>query len=106
MSGQDLNPLLGGALLAWIFIVPLGFYLLAFLCGLLLRGLGRPVTGFAARLALFWAFLAASPILLLNGLVSGFIGPGSALSAVGLLWCAVFLWFWGANLRVAGWQVE
>jgi hypothetical protein len=102
-SEQDLYPMMGAALLAWMFIAPLIFYVLAFLSGLTLRVFGGNASGFAARLALFWALLAASPLMLLNGLVAGFIGPGGALMLVGALWCIVFLWFWLANLREAGW---
>jgi len=103
LEGQDLNPLLGGALLGWVFIAPLAFYALAFLSHLVLRAFGGRAAPFAARMALFWAFLAASPLLLLHGLVAGFIGPGAGLMAVGAIWVAVFLWFWLSNLREAGW---
>ncbi len=103
LTEQDVYPMMGASLLAWMFIAPLIFYVLAFLSGLILRVFGGKASGFATRLALFWAFLAASPLMLLNGLVAGFIGPGSALMLVGALWCVVFLWFWLANLREAGW---
>jgi len=103
LTEQDVYPMMGASLLAWMFIAPLIFYALALLSGLILRVFGGKASGFGARLALFWAFLAASPFMLLNGLVAGFIGPGGALALVGVLWCAVFLWFWLANLREAGW---
>ncbi|MBC7180364.1 MAG: YIP1 family protein [Roseovarius sp.] len=54
--------------------------------------------------ALFWAFLAASPLILLHGLVAGFVGPGPGLQAVGLLWLLVFLWFWVSGLIEAEWS--
>lgn len=60
-------------------------------------------TGYGARVALFWAFLAGSPILLLWGLIAGFIGAGPGLNLVGIVWIAVFLWFWIAGLREAEW---
>ena len=103
LTEQELYPLLGAALFGWMFLAPLIFYGLALLSGLILRVFGGNANGFETRLALFWAFLAASPLMLLNGLVAGFIGPGGALALVGALWCAVFLWFWLANLREAGW---
>lgn len=103
LSEQDLNGLMAGALFALLILAPLIFYVLAFLSGLILRVLGGKARGFATRLALFWAFLASSPLMLLHGLVAGFIGPGGALTLVGALWCIVFLWFWLANLREAGW---
>ncbi|MER3352422.1 MAG: hypothetical protein RLQ73_00450, partial [Hoeflea sp. D1-CHI-28] len=61
---------------------------------------------YGSRLALFWAFLAASPLLLLYGLVAGFIGPGAGLTGVGVGWVAVFLWFWLSNLREAEWGMS
>lgn len=106
IAGEDLNPILGGSLMAWIFIAPLIFYLIAAVSQLAMRALGGRVTGFGARLALFWAFLAASPLKLFQGLVAGFIGPGGALYGAGLLWLVVFLWFWISNMREAGWSSE
>jgi hypothetical protein len=100
-TGEELSMLLGATLLAWIFIAPLLLYALAALTGLLLRALGRPISGFAARMALFWALLAAAPLLLLWGMTAGFVGPGPALSAVGILWAAVFVWFWLGGLIAA-----
>ena len=102
-SGEDVYPLLGGALLAWLFIAPLAFYALAFAAHLACRALGGAGDGFAARMALFWSWLAASPLLLLNGLVAGFIGPGPALTLVGALWLGVFAWFLVSTLREAQW---
>ncbi len=103
LTGQELNPLLGGTLMAWVFIAPLAMYALALISHLIARLLGGRGTGFAARMALFWAFLAASPVILLHGLVAGFIGPGIQLQIVGALWCAVFFWFWITGLREAEW---
>lgn len=106
LEGAELNPLLGGALLGWMFIAPLFMYLLAFVLHLVCRALGGRGSAYAARLALFWAFLAASPLILLNGLVAGFVGPGTGLQLVGLLWCVTFAWFVIANLREAGWREQ
>ncbi|WP_371224284.1 YIP1 family protein [Roseovarius sp. 2305UL8-3] len=106
LTGQELNPLLGGTLMAWIFIAPLLFYAIAFLSHLVLRALGRKCDAFATRMALFWALLASTPLILLHGLVAGFIGPGIELQIVGVLWLVVFLWFWLSNMREAGWSTE
>ena len=103
LTGQELNALLGGALLGWLFIAPLAFYALAFLSHLIARAFGGAGRGYGARLALFWAHLAAAPLLLLHGLVAGFIGPGPGLTAVGVVWCTVFLWFWLVTLHEAEW---
>lgn len=103
MTDQELNPLLGGSLMAWIFIAPLAFYAIGTLSRFVLRVLGGTASGYAARLALFWAWLVASPIKLLHGLVAGFIGPGPGLTAVGAIWLVAFLWVWVSDLREAGW---
>ncbi|HKL05403.1 MAG TPA: YIP1 family protein [Roseovarius sp.] len=103
LNEQELNPLLGGALLGWVFMMPLVLYALAFISHLVQRAFGGQGSGYSSRLALFWAFLAASPLLLLYGLVAGFVGAGPGLQLVGLIWIVVFLWFWLSNLREAGW---
>ncbi len=101
LTGQELNMLLGGALLGWLIIAPLGLYSIAALSHLVARLFGGRGNWYGARLALFWSLLASSPLLLLYGLVAGFIGPGPALSGVGLLWVGVFFWFWISGLRQA-----
>ncbi|ETA49861.1 hypothetical protein [Ponticoccus alexandrii] len=101
LQDQDLNMLLGGTLLAVVFFVPLILYALAFLVALVARAMGSAMTGYGSRVALFWALLAASPLMLLNGLVAGFIGPGPALTLVGLLWVVAFALFWIKGLRIA-----
>ncbi|EEX10815.1 conserved hypothetical protein [Ruegeria lacuscaerulensis ITI-1157] len=98
LEGLDLNMLMGGALLGSVFLLPLLFYLVAWISGGIARLIGAPVTSYKARLVLFWALLASSPLVLLNGLVAGFIGPGPAQTGVGLLWVAVFAWFWLSGL--------
>lgn len=101
LTGRELNMLLGASLLAWVIIAPLIFYCLAALSHLVARALGGQGGWYGARLALFWALLAASPLLLLHGLVAGLVGPGAGRDIVGLLWLGVFLWFWMAGLRQA-----
>lgn len=103
LSGQELNMLLGGALLPLVFMLPLFFYTIAFFSYLVQRILGGKGEGYSVRLALFWAFLASSPLSLLRGLVAGFIGPGTELFLTELMYVGVFLWFWLSNLREAGW---
>ncbi len=101
LTGQELNMLLGGALLGWIIIAPLMFYIIAAVSHIVAQIFGGRGEWYGARLALFWALLAASPLLLLQGLVAGFIGPGTELNIVGGLWVAVFSWFWISGLRQA-----
>ncbi|MDF0599453.1 YIP1 family protein [Psychromarinibacter sp. C21-152] len=97
-----LQALIGGALLAWLFLAPLILYALAALTRIVARVLGGQGTWFTARLALFWSLLAAVPAWLLTGLVAGFVGPGPALSLTGALAFGVFLLFWGLSL----WETE
>ena len=101
LTGEELNPMLGGALFAWLFIAPLMFYLIAALSHLVARLFKGKGDWFGARLALFWAFLAASPLLLLNGLTAGFVGPGAALTLVGFIWFVAFMVIWLVSLKVA-----
>ena len=102
-TGEEMQMLLAGALFGILFILPLIMYGLSFLSYLVMRVFGARQDGYGARLALFWALLAASPVMLLWGLVAGFIGPGTQLTAVGFLWVIAFLWFWIAGLKQAGW---
>lgn len=89
---------MGGALVAWLFIMPLVFYVLAALSHLIARLFGGAGTWYQARVALFWALLAAAPAFLLSGLVQGFVGTGIAFSITGTLAGAVFLVFWVMGL--------
>lgn len=101
LNGEDLNMLMGATLMAWIFIAPLVLYALAMVSHWCARIIGGKGTPYGARLALFWALLASSPLMLLNGLVAGFIGPGIQLQIVSFAWLAVFCWFWISGLVVA-----
>lgn len=96
-----LDARIGGALLGWVFIVPLALYGIAAGSHLIARLLGGRGSWFGARLALFWAFLAISPLWLLHGLVAGFIGAGATLTAVSSLVTFGFLYIWGAGLMEA-----
>jgi len=91
----------GGALMGWIFIAPLIFYGLAALSHLVCRLMGGQGSWFGARLALFWSLLTVSPIVLLLGLVAGFIGVGAAANATSMLLIAGFLYIWCSSLAEA-----
>ena len=101
IEGLELDMLMGGALMGTVIILPLFLYLLAFVSYGAARLVGGRGTSYGARLALFWALLSSTPLVLLNGLVAGFIGSGPALTLVGFAWFAVFLWFWFAGLSQA-----
>ncbi len=89
---------MGGALLAVMFLMPLLAYAMAELVALLSRITPWRVTSGQSRLALFWALLAVAPVMLLSGLVSGMIGPGTALSVVQAISGIAFLIIWGAGI--------
>ena len=93
-----LDALLGGALFAWGVIVPLALYGVAAASHLIARLVGGQGAYYGARLALFWALVAAAPAWLLHGLVAGMIGPGAGLSIIGALALGAFLWIWLAGL--------
>lgn len=101
-TGADLTEAMTGALMAWVFFAPLLFYILAFVLHIIMKVLGRKAGGFAARLALFWSFFAAVPLLLFYGLAQG-LAPGQGASLVGALWVVAFVVFLFSGLRVAYW---
>ncbi|MCI2393246.1 YIP1 family protein [Aliiroseovarius sediminis] len=100
-TGDELNMLMGATMLAWIFIMPLVFYAIGTLSHFVVRLFGGKGSAFAARFALFWALLCATPLWLLWGLVAGFIGEGVQMSLTGALALLAFLLFWSINLREA-----
>lgn len=100
-TGADFQERMGGALFAWLFIVPLAAYALAGLSHAVARLFGGRATFFSARVALFWALLVAAPLWLLNGLVAGFIGPGLQSDIVGFLGLVAFLVHWAINFGLA-----
>ena len=101
---------LAGEASAWPRILPTAYGILAaipFLYGLAAlghvaaRAMGGKGSWYGARLALFWALATIGPLLLLQGLVAGMIGPGPALSAVTLVVGIAFLWLWATLLHEA-----
>ena len=98
---------LAGALFGWLFLAPLLFYGISLLVSGGLRLLRRPANGYSVRMALFWGLLAATPMFLLTGLTSGFVGPGLSLNLVGGLAFGVLVVFWVTGISlVAGRRPE
>ncbi len=93
-----LDARLGGALLAWMFIVPLVAYAIAAVARVLARVAGGTGSWYSSRLALFWSLLAAAPIWLVFGLVSGFWEEGAILGISGLVALAAFLIIWLSSM--------
>lgn len=102
-TGEDLQPLIGGALFGWMFIMPLVAYALGTLSHLAARAAGGHGSAYASRFALFWALLCAAPLWLLWGLAAGMLGQGVALSVLGLVALGAFLVLWGLNFHEANW---
>lgn len=100
MPDQPMVGLMMGTMLALLATVPV-FYALAALGHLVMKLFGGQGSWYGARLALFWALLAVSPLMLLQGLVAGFIGVGPQLSLISVLAGLVFILFWIAGLRVS-----
>ena len=106
IEGQALDMLMGGALYAWIFLAPLIFYILAGLVQFVSYLLGSKRSGAQTRTVIFWAFLATAPLLLVVGVIGGFIGSSGVKTVVEVFWIASFIWFVIAGLRVTGPQSE
>ncbi|MXQ07590.1 YIP1 family protein [Alphaproteobacteria bacterium GH1-50] len=98
---------LAGALFGWIFVMPLVFYVVAWVVHLVLRVTGSASTGYQSRMALFWAILASSPLWLLTGLMAGFVGPSHVTSLTGILALGSFFVFWlGGVAEIASYRSE
>ncbi len=98
-TGTPFGAQIGGAILAWLFIVPLVFYAIAGVSHLAARLFGGAGNWYGARLALFWALLAASPAWLITGLVYGFFGAAHlGVQAISLIALALFFAIWLAGM--------
>jgi hypothetical protein len=91
---RSLDVMLAYTIMPWLLMAPLAFYAIAGVTHLVSRALGGQGTAFGARLAMFWSWLAATPLVLLTGLLTGFTGSSVLSNGVGLLWIAIFVAFW------------
>ncbi|MDR7125220.1 YIP1 family protein [Pseudotabrizicola sp. 4114] len=96
-DGTPVAPRLLAIGLALLATVPL-WYGLAAASRLLARLFGGTGSWYGARIALFWSLVAVTPLMLLQGLVAGMIGPGPALTAVGVIAGLAFVIFWAQAL--------
>jgi len=101
-GAAPLQAQLGITFFAMMAIWPILAYGIAGLSHLIARALGGRGSWYSARLALFWALLASTPVWLFHGLVAGFIGPGPALQLVGAGLLLAFGTIWGMSL----WEAE
>ena len=86
--------------LAVLATIPL-WYGLAALGHIVARAMGGQGSWYGARVALFWALATVSPLMLLQGLVGGMIGPGPGLGLVSAVVGVAFLWLWLTMLHEA-----
>ncbi len=96
----DLQARLAGALFAWVMVMPLAFYIFAFVLFMILRLFDQGVNAYHVRAALFWALLASVPLWLLSGLTAGFVGMGAAYTIISTLCLAAIVVFARAGLRL------
>jgi hypothetical protein len=99
LEGNDFQQTVIYAFFVWLMLMPLVFYLIAFIAFGVTRIFRQGATNYGARLAVFWGWLAATPVALLWGLMVGLNGRDTdGTFLVEALWFAVLLWFWVAGL--------
>ncbi|WP_209427625.1 YIP1 family protein [Pararhodobacter sp. SW119] len=92
---------IGGALMGVLFVLPLLSYALALFIWLALR-LVVPVSAYGVRLALFWAVLAITPLMLVQAALSSALGAsGGGMQLFGFVVLAGFLFILFGGLRAA-----
>ena len=97
-SNHSFVSLAAGRLLGLLVFAPLLFYAVAALSGIVLRMIkGRPCW-FKMRVALFWAVLAASPAVLIQGVLRGFLDVAFVDVAASIAVAMTFLSFWAIGI--------
>lgn len=92
---------MSGVLMGTVFLVPLFAYAFAAISHLICKPFGGKGSFYSSRLALFWALLVVAPLMLLQGLVQGFIGEGPAAKLMSFVVMVAFLYQWINALIVA-----
>jgi hypothetical protein len=100
-TGPDFSQLAGSGFFIWLMFLPLVFYFLAWVTHLVSAATGGRGTSATARLAMFWSWLAAAPLVLLTGVAFAFTGASVLTNLLGILWIAVFAAFWWLCQREA-----
>lgn len=102
--GEDgpapLDATLAITMFGWLFVWPLILYGIGGLSHLLARLMGGLGRGVDARLALFWAVLAVSPLFLLRGMAS-VSQSVPMVTVINYAIAAAFFWIWLAGLYEA-----
>lgn len=94
-----IQALMGINFFVFLFVIPLIFYGVAGLSVLIIRMFRGRIGASDARFALFWSLLCIAPLMLFQGLLAGFSGPGLAVSLVGVVIAGLWLWLWTKLLR-------
>ena len=90
---------LGAALLGIVFILPLVAYVFSGVLWLVQRAFGFGLTGLQVRAALFWTFLAVTPLWLVHGFLSGFVSGSVVVDVVGFATLVAFVAILVAGMR-------
>ena len=101
-EAPELSRLIAYELFCWLMVWPLMFYVIAAVAHAAAKVFGGQGDWYSARLALFWALLATTPMALLYGLMAGFLGPVVGANLVGVLWLLSFVVIWFSCQREAG----
>ncbi|MDE0983147.1 MAG: hypothetical protein OSA52_00630 [Yoonia sp.] len=101
-EAPELSRLIAYEFLGWLMVWPLMFYVIAAVAHVAAKVFGGQGDWYSARLALFWALLATTPMALLYGLMAGFLGPVTGANLVGALWLLSFIVIWFSCQREAG----
>lgn len=99
--GPAFDQLAGSGFFIWVMLLPLVFYFIAWITHLVSYALGGQGTSGTARLAMFWSWVAASPVVLFSGVAYAFTGTSALTNIVAILWVAVFIAFWWLSQREA-----
>lgn len=91
---RTMDVFVGYTMFCWLVVWPLLAACIAGLTWAVSRALGGRGAGWTARLAMFWAWLAAAPLGLLTGLLAGLTGASPATNLAGAAWLVLFFWLW------------
>lgn len=92
---------IGGAMFAWLALAPLTAYVLAAGSHVIARTIGGRGSWYGARLALFWALFASSPLWLVQVAAYVVFGAGVGQNVFGTLALGAFLYIWLGSLWAA-----
>lgn len=99
--GVEFEPIATYTLVSLLFVWPIAFYGVAQLVHGASRLLGGQGDASGARLALFWSWLAASPLALVAGTVAALVGRSPLVGAAGAAWLLAFAVLWARAQREA-----